>query len=166
MNKEYFNYLVQKINGQDYINLLSELHQTHFYPLIELDKNRVTEAKENLRDGLPYSPRTEYISIFELLVSLAIEHDNRVRRHNDKNNTANWFWLFMCNCSLNIYDDIYFSQKKEYCLNKIHEWCSIFNNRTYRRDGFGSPFPLNNPPKDMRKTELFYQLCWYINENN
>jgi hypothetical protein len=70
------------------------------------------------------------------------------------------------NAGLNIYDDGYFKENKEQAILKIKQWVSIFNNRTYGRDGTGSPFPLKNPPKDMRKTELFYQLCWYYNENN
>ena len=153
------------VDAHNYINLLTELHKIHFYPKLELDKNRISEAKDNLRDAVSFSPRTEYISILELLISLAIEYDNRVMRCDEDDNVAAYFWLFLTNCGLNKYDDTFFSLNRELCVIKIQEWCSIFNNRTYRKDGLGMPFPLRNPPKDLRKTELFYQLCWYINEN-
>lgn len=166
MNDEYFNYLVNIVKGYNYTNLLRELNKIHFYPLMELDRNRISEAKDNLRSAVDFSPKTEYITILELLISLAIEYDHHVVKYDEPESLCTWFWLFISNCNLNIYDDLYFKNNKEYSINKIQEWCSMFNNRTYRRDGVGSIFPLRNPPKDMRKTELFYQLCWYINENN
>jgi hypothetical protein len=101
-----------------------------------------------------------------MLVLLAKKYEDFASRFGEPDHTATWFWCFIVNAGLNIYDDGYFKENKEQAILKIKQWVSIFNNRTYGRDGTGSPFPLKNPPKDMRKTELFYQLCWYYNENN
>lgn len=162
----YFNYLVNLIDGENYICLLKELHKEHFFPLLDLDNNRVSEVKDILRGSVPSSPKTEYVSIFEILVLLAKKYEDFASRFGEPDHTATWFWCFIVNVGLNIYDDGYFKENKEQAILKIKQWVSIFNNRTYGRDGTGSPFPLKNPPKDMRKTELFYQLCWYYNENH
>lgn len=162
----YFASLVEMINGEGYGMLLKALHREHFYPTHRMDENRVQEVKETLREFIPSSPKTNYVTIFEILVLLAWKYEQIDKRFGEPDRTATWFWCFMVNCNLNIYDDLYFKIHKEESINKIKAWCSMFNNRTYGRDGTGSPFPLVNPPCDMRKTELFYQLCYYYNENN
>ena len=162
----YFASLAEMINGEGYGMLLRELHRQHFYPTHRMDENRVQEVKETLRESIPSAPKTSYVSIFEILVLMARKYEQFAMKFGEPDRTATWFWCFIVNCGLNIYDDLYFKIHKEESLNKIHEWCSKFNNRTYGRDGTGSPFPLANPPCDMRKTELFYQLCYYYNENN
>lgn len=165
MSGIYFNHLVNLIDGEEYTMLLRELHKVHFFPLLDLDNNRISEMKD-IRESIPSSPNTPYVSIFEILVLLAMKYEGFSKKYGEPDHTATWFWCFIVNCGLNIYDDLYFKENKEQAIVKIHEWCSKFNNRTYGRDGTGSPFPLKKPPKDMRKTELFYQLCWYYNENN
>lgn len=162
----YFASLVQMIDGERYVLLLKELHRQHFFPVHRMDENRVQEVKETLREFLPCPPKTPYVTIFEILVLLARKYEEFAMKYGEPDKTPTWFWLFMTNCNLNIYEDSYFKAHREESLNKIREWCSKFNNRTYGRDGRGSPFPLAKPPCDMRKTELFYQLCYYYNENN
>ena len=167
MNNAYFASLVEMIDGERYILLLKELHRQHFFPTHRMDENRVQEVKETLREFLPCPPTHHYVTIFEILVLLARKYEEFAMKYGEPDHTATWFWLFITNCNLNIYEDLYFKEHKEESLNKIREWCAIFNNRTYGRDGTGSPFPLKHPPvKDMRKIELFYQLCYYYNENN
>lgn len=165
-SSNYFNYLVERIDGKDYICMLKELHKEHFFPLLSLDENRVNEIKTELREDVPSSPKSNYVSIFEMLILLAMKYEDMAKRYGEPDRTATWFWCFIVNCDLNKYDDLYFKENKERALNEIHKWCCMFNNRTYGRDGTGSPFPLKHPPKDMRKTELFYQLNWYYNENH
>ena len=162
----YFEFLVDMIDGRDYICLLKELNKVHFYPLNHLDKNRVYEVRDELRGMVPSAPKTDYITIFELLVWLAHLYEDRAKKYGEPDHTATWFWCFIVNCNLNNYDDLYFKENKEEALLKIHEWCSKFNNRTYGRDGTGSPFPLKNTNRDVRKMELFYQLNAYFIENN
>lgn len=154
------------IDGKDYSMLLKELHKVHFFPLLDLDNNRVSEVKTELRELIPSSPKTPYVSIFEILVILAWKYESFAKKYGEPDHTATWFWCFIVNCGLNRFDDLYFKEHKEESINEIHKWCTTFNNRTYGRDGTGSPFPMKHPPKDMRKTELFYQLSWYYNENN
>ena len=71
MSITYFEFLVDMIDGRDYICLLKELNKVHFYPLNPLDKNRVYEVRTELRELVPSAPKTEYVTIFELLVWLA-----------------------------------------------------------------------------------------------
>lgn len=166
MSGAYFASLIEMIDGGSYILLLKELNKEHFYPTHYMDENRVQEVKETLREFLPCPPRTPYVTIFEIMVLLAYKYEELNKKYGEPDRTATYFWMFMTNCGLNRYDDLYFKEHREESINKVHQWCSIFNNRTYGRDGTGSPFPLAKPPCDMRKTELFYQLCYYYNENN
>ena len=119
-----------------------------------------------MRELFPSAPKTQFASIFEILVLLAMKYENIATRYGEPDHTPTWFWCFIVNCGLNKFDDSYFKEHKEESINEIHKWCTMFNNHTYGRDGTGSPFPLKNPPKDMRKVELFYQLNWYYIENN
>lgn len=166
MSEKYFNALVELINGCDYKLLLKELHKIHFYPKVSMDKNRIYEVVHEMRPQFHNPPKTEWVSIFEIFVLLALKYEEFSERPGVPDRTATWFWCFMVNCGLNSFDDLYFTNNKEEVLNHVLKWASDFNNRNYGRDGRGSPFPLKNPPKDMRKIELFYQLSWYFNENN
>lgn len=166
MNSSYFISLVNMIDGKDYIHLLKILNKEHFYPSHYMDENRVQEVKETLRELIPFPPKTDYVSIFEILVLLARKYEDICKKYGEPDRTATYFWTIMVNCGLNRFDDLYFKENKEICLLTIKEFCTKFNTRTYGRDGTGSPFPLKHPPYDMRKVELFYQLNYYINENN
>lgn len=162
---EYLNNLIDLIDGRSYTMLLRELNKIHFFPLLDLDNNRVSEIKTELRETIPSSPHTEYVTILEMLIWLAYMYEERAMKYGEPDHTATWFWCFIVNCNLNIYDDDYFKEHKEESINSIHKWATMFNNRTYGRDGTGSPFPLKHPYKDMRKIELFYQLNYYYDEN-
>lgn len=153
------------IDGENYICLLKELNKEHFYPKHPMDDNRVGEVKETLREFGPCPPKTDYVTIFEILVLLAYKYEEINKKYGEPDHTPTYFWCFIVNCNLNLYDDTYFKEHREEALLKIKEFCVKFNNRTYGRDGTGSPFPLRNPPGDMRKIELFYQLHYYHHEN-
>lgn len=154
------------IDGESYICLLKELNKEHFYPKHYMDENRVQEVKETLREFVPRPPKTDYVSIFEILVLLAWKYEQICKKYGEPDKTATYFWTIMVNCNLNRFDDLYFKEHREEALLKIKEFCVRFNTRTYGRDGTGSPFPLKHPSYDMRKVELSYQLNYYINENN
>ena len=46
----------------------------------------------------------------------------------------------------------------------IEKHLDIFMNRKYRRNGAGGLFTLKFPPRDMRMVEIWYQMCWYLDE--
>jgi hypothetical protein len=101
---------------------------------LDLDNNRISEVKDILRGSVLSSPKTEYVSIFEMLVLLAKKYEDFASRFGEPDHTATWFWCFIVNAGLNIYDDGYFKENKEQAILKIKQCVSIFNNRTYGRD--------------------------------
>ena len=40
----------------------------------------------------------------------------------------------------------------------------VFINRQYDYDGWGGLFTVQNPRRDLRQVEIWYQMCWYLSE--
>lgn len=139
-----------------YIKLFYVLENTPFIATLEMDENRVLDAKD-LRKLLWYYGK-EQVSVFEILVTLAVLMENEIM-HNDKfgDRTAKWFWMMLENMRLTEYPDSRFDE--EVVKNILENF--IF--RKYNRKGeIGCPFPIEKPPKDLRKKDLWYQMNWYV----
>ena len=102
MSITYFEFLVDMIDGRDYICLLKELNKVHFYPLNQLDKNRVYEVRTELRELVPSAPKTEYVTIFELLVWLAHLYEDRAKKKFDELNEELYGNMYNANRFANI----------------------------------------------------------------
>jgi len=48
--------------------------------------------------------------------------------------------------------------------NKIDKTIMIFLNRDYQPNGQGGLFTLKKPKYDLRQAEIWYQMCWYLDE--
>lgn len=159
----YFNYLSSLIEGDEYSILLSILDDTEFIVKVRGDENRLYDVL-NLRNL--YGGKIERIepTVLELLISLAVTCENKIMRGDEDNRTPEWFWMICTNLGLDKYNDIYCENNlnSSYEIRRIVE---VFNERTYKRNGVGSAFPLPNTKKDMRRVELWYQLNWYMAEN-
>ena len=70
--------------------------------------------------------------------------------------TSKWFWLMMENMGLGFMSDNVFD--KDEAIEKI----DIFLDRRYKRNGEGGLFTIKNPRRDLRKVEIWYQMCWYL----
>lgn len=55
----------------------------------------------------------------------------------------------------------------DYDEDVVNEAIYIFTNRLYARTGRGGLFevPDLDPSKDMRTAEIWFQMCWYMNEH-
>lgn len=160
---EYYDTLVGFVDGYEYSQLLSVLYSYNYLVTNSLDSNRVSKAYE-LRNKLGFDD--EYpVTVFELLVSLAVECEEEIMSNPDKGDrTVSWFWLFLQNAGLTLYSDKYLKQNK-HDYAKIELWIATFNSRTYKRDGKDYILPIHKSRKDLRKYDLWTQLNWFINEN-
>lgn len=75
------------------------------------------------------------------------------------NRTGEWFWTMLVNLGLGHMSNAHYDEAEvDYILER-------FVNREYSPQGEGGLFVVKNPQSDMRKVEIWYQMCWYLTEN-
>lgn len=157
---EYFDWLVSQIeirNGKSYHDVLERLYNTEFVWIVPNDDNRVQdgldlriEFKKSLANKMEQG-----VSVLEVLVALS-----RRVAFTAGGEAPYWAWLLFRNLKLNRFSDSMTSEKAERVEHILEDliW------RTYRRDGRGGFFPLNNAIEDQRKVEIWYQMNTYVME--
>lgn len=160
----YFNWLCAKVlmsetPSQSYWNLFKVLHETEFVWVLIGDDNRAedgrylrTEFENETNLRLSQEFKEVGCSIFEMLIPLA-----RRAAFQTEMSTQQWFWELISNLGLsNAYDGTTDDPQEVTDILYTLVW------RTYNYDGKGGLFPLNNPPKDQREVEIWYQLSEYL----
>ena len=96
-------------------------------------------------------------SVLEMMVALSLKCEEQIMSDDDiGNRTGRWFWEMIDNLGLeSMYDDNF---DKIYADEVIYR----FLNRKYEPNGDGGLFRVNNRIEDMRKVEIWYQMCWYL----
>lgn len=158
----YFDWLCAKVLDSDhagYTTLLSMLHREKFVWLVSMDENRAEDGKDLRRDFFKESYikkdhewNNQECSVLEMLIALA-----RRAEFQTNDSVVWWFWTFIRNLGLDNpgIDEHEFGDRMHVVL-----W------RLYQCDGSdGGMFPLNGDFGDQRTTELWYQLCHFIEEN-
>lgn len=162
---EYFEWLYDMVcDGRfakdiSYRKLLSYLHSTEFKYTIQKDWNRVKDGL-NLRskfsreaDMYLYDP----CSVLEMMVALSIRCEETIMddpKFGDR--TGQWFWSMIRSLGLkSMTDDNY---DKAYVIGTIKK----FLHRDYSPDGEGGLFTIRNCKYDLRRVEIWCQLCWYL----
>ena len=98
-------------------------------------------------------------SVLEMMVALAVRCEEDLMddsAYGDR--TAQWFWNMVVSLGLgsmidNCFDEVF-----------VDETIQKFLNREYERDGKGGLFTLRHASFDARKVDIWYQLCWYLDE--
>lgn len=168
---DYFEWLCRKIDDQDfdpsrYQLLLGKLYHTQFVWLIKNDKNRAEDG-EDLR--VLYSEETEQdyrtvrmslnfsCTILEMMVALAWRCENQIMEDLFVGlRVGRWFKAMLKSMGL-IYetDDLLDDGYTDYIIDS-------FLDRTYEFNGDGGLFKVDDPPEDMRKLEIWYQMNLYL----
>lgn len=170
MRDLYFKWLVGIIDGgraKDRMLLLEQLFDTDFYWSIPGDRNRALDGL-NLRRDFCY----EYdnindiwfdaneCTVLEMMVAMAVRFEKSFMQDDERGDqSANWFWIMIENLELidetdDIYDSLFVSRV-----------IIDFLDRQYDADGRGSIFYVNRIRENMRRVELWYQMCWYFDEH-
>jgi hypothetical protein len=159
--------IVSPTERSDYSHLLNALYDTKFYFTIPLDENRYVDgldlryrfgyshniSKEQIMDTLD----TRECSMLEMMVALALRCEEHIMYDPDlENQLSNWFSdmlqsLKLENMTNNNFDIDWVTYRLD-CLLK-HE---------YEPNGSGGLFTIRNPRQDLRKVEIWYQMCWYL----
>lgn len=175
LNNEYFEWMYQLVCNEKYPKrlshrkLLSHLHSIDFVYIIGMDGNRAEDGMD-LRYRFGYERRYEApviatclddrpCSILEMLTALAIRCEEHIMDDPDiGNRTGQWFWSMISNLGLGFMSDTKFD--KRYLDGVI----SNFLNREYKRNGEGGLFTVKNCKHDLRTAEIWYQMCWYLDD--
>ena len=175
INKEYFVWMYNLVCNDKYYTKLSyhkllySLYNTDFTYIVARDKNRADDGRElryrfgydngYSKDVIAKSLDTVPCSVLEMMIALAIRCEESTMsdtRFGDR--TAQWFWGMVNNLGLGDMYDRNFD--KRYVLESI----DIFLNRKYEPNGKGGLFTLRHSDYDLRKMEIWYQLCNYLDE--
>ena len=147
--------------------IITLLHNIEFRYSIPMDANREEDGID-LRYrfitevGIPKNYQEVYgyldgpCSVLEMMIALAIRCEESIMDDPDiGDRTSEWFWLMMKNLGLDYMSD------RKFDRNVAEEKISIFLDRRYKRNGEGGLFVVNGR-RDLRKVEIWYQMCWYL----
>ena len=157
--------------------LLNQMHNTVFEVSNQKDYSRLEDGIE-LRFRFVWERFTNYsdyftnnyifvknipetsCSILEMMIALSFRADETFAKINNEDLTVPFiFWNMVKNlCLIGETDDLYDADNVAYVLER-------FNKRMYDSNGRGGlfAFPVGSS-EDMRNVEIWYQLCWYINQ--
>lgn len=172
----YKQMLFDMATGEDvlithrYSELLHTLFEREFTYIIFNDDNRANDGL-NIRNHYAWANDISVgfwegilpnnCTMLEMMLALA-------RRWNDEflwdpdygDRTSQWFWEMIKNLGLDFYDNYNFDRDE---VNRIID---VFLDREYDSNGeHGGMFPVREHGEDMRETELWYQMNYYLEEN-
>lgn len=168
---EYLKWLIKQTNPSEsvsgsYDKLLKRMHETTFIFSVHNDRNRALDGM-NLRirfadeTGISeailkrdiYGPCT----VLEMMVALAIRCEESIMSDDSLGNrTSVWFWTMVENLGLLDQTD------DQYNEGVVDDILYRFLLRKYSADGTGGLFHIENPPKNLRRAEIWYQMNWYM----
>ncbi len=166
MYNDYFQWIVDTIDGYEYRDVLKILYETEFYPILPEDENRLIDGQDLIyRFGDEcHIPKHildiklgGHCSILEMMVGLAIRIEETIMEDIDfGNRTSMWFWIMVK--SLGLYD------MKDGKVDKplVEGILDRFLNRGYKSNGEGGLFTVNDTSKDLRDVEIWYQMCMFF----
>jgi hypothetical protein len=162
IERDYFHWLTSQIelpadNRHTYNDLFTRMHETEFLWHIPHDDDRVQDGldlRTQFLNGRRY--RFDYgASVLEVLIALSIRVAFTAGGH-----PPIWAWQLIENLRL----DRRFDPFTEGRANSVDETLEALIWRTYRRDGKGGFFPLNEAREDQTKIDIWNQMNMYVNE--
>lgn len=150
--------------------LFNYLEDTEFYYTHPMDGNRYDDGIElryifGREFGYPDSLIAEALddhpcSVLEMLIALSIKCEEKIMdNHKIGDRTGQWFWTMIVNLGLGSMNDSKFDAAKADLR------MDIFMERRYEKNGEGGClFKIENPNRDMRTADIWYQMCWYLGE--
>lgn len=164
--EKYLDWLMGIVGmGDEYLYLCDQLLRTDYIFTVGNDVNRAIEGiqlRQEFEEGYGFVEELggKECSVLEMLVELAIRCDGVMFDPAKGERPEYWFWCFMENLKLDKFTN------EEYDAGKIDEIIERFNYRYYNSHGRrGGLFAVKEPRGDLRVTELWYQMMWWLNEN-
>lgn len=158
----YYEWLTSQVdipNGKTYNKLFEIMHNTEFVWTVPHDDNRIADGIELRREFLSGPVRNIHIegaTFLEVLIALS----RRVAFISGVGNESNWAWNLIHNLGLKLASDPMSNEWKNRVDTILHTviW------RTYREDGMGGFFPLQNAEQNQKSLDIWYQMNAYVAE--
>lgn len=158
-----------KYSKTSYRKLLSYLNTIEFTYIIDMDGNRAEDGIDlRYRYGYEYDIPDSVIAVYlddhpcsvlEMMIALALRCEETIMDNPDYGDrTGQWFWEMIVNLGLGPMTDDAFDQ--EYINGVIYR----FLDRQYGPNGQCGLFTVENTDRDLRFVEIWYQMCWYLDE--
>lgn len=154
-----------------YRELFEYLYSREFYSDVGNDDNRIADGidlrfrftesshRYNYRDVYNYLYDAP-CNVLEMMVALACRCEDHIMGDADIGDRTG-VWLFTMLKSLHLSDEVdgYFNEDNaKIAIDRLLS-------HSYKRNGDGGLFTLKSRTReDMRKTEIWYQMCWYLDE--
>ncbi len=160
----YFSWLTGLIGSeyirQNYQKLLWKLYQTDYIWELDHDENRASDGLYLRREFGQYVDPYKKCSVLEMMIALARRAENDIMHDPDYGDrSGKWFWTMLQNLGLDTYDDMHFYERE------VDRILDIFIHRRYDRNGTGGAFPVSHISRDLRDTDLWWQMNAYLEEN-
>ena len=172
----YFDWMSDIVCGArfakeiSYRKLLTRLHQTEFRYSIPKDQNRAEDGID-LRYRFAITQErgcsTDLVmdilegpcSMLEMMIALSLRcEENIMDDPHIGDRTGQWFWGMVTSLGLGSMTDNRFDRKF------VDDTIARFLDRKYAPNGKGGLFTLRHCNQDLRTVEIWYQLCWYLDE--
>ena len=175
LRKEYFEWLCDFVydekrmsRGLSYNKMFSFLFDTPFHWIMTMDENRAADGidlryRYGRERGIADPIIASYLddrecSMLEMMVALALRMENQIMENPDVGNrVGQWFWDMVVSLDINMPDSRFDYGRFERCIE-------TFTARSFKPNGEGGLFTVTTTAKDMRNTEIWYQMCYYVDE--
>lgn len=98
-------------------------------------------------------------SVLEMMVALSLRIEEEIMRDFDSEKmTSKWFWGMLLNLGLCHMDD------SRYDGRYVQSVVNRLLYRDYLPNGEGGLFTVRRRKEDLRTIDIWYQMCWYLNE--
>lgn len=174
LNNEYLEWMYQLVCDERYAKrpsyrkLFSYLYHIDFTYRIGMDGNRSEDGMDlRYRFGYEKSYKSPMIaaflddrpcSVLEMLIALSIRCEEIMADSDVGDRIGQWFWNMIVNLGLGSMNDSKFDK------GYVDEVISKFLDRQYSPTGEGGLFTVRHSRYDMRSVEIWYQMCWYLDE--
>lgn len=168
-NYEYFKWLCSIVSRDrfskniSYDKLFKCLHSIDFRVLIPNDINRAKDGVDLRRryylETSKYSGLTCPCTVLEMMVALTIRCEESIMDNPSfGDRTGQWFWTMVKTLGISDMTDDRFDE------GFVRDKIDIFMDRQYKPDGQGGLFRIKHCRRDLRTVEIWYQLCWYLDQ--
>ena len=160
MNGPYFDWLINMVcnasHKKSYISLLSELYDIPFWYNSDIAPNDIYRMDDGLALQYEYASITgEQVSrpcsVLEMMIALAR------RGETISGKSIDWFWMMIDNLGLGAMYERHFD------ADYVRAVVTRFLERDYSPNGSGGLFYIPGSREDLRRVEIWYQMCWYQN---
>lgn len=171
LSEEYFNWMYSLVCDErmPYKKLLTHLHETEFTFTLPMDNNRAEDGVD-LRYRFAYEFEYSYAmiaeyldnkpcSVLEMMVALVQRFEEQIADNPEiGDRKKRWFMSMIHSLGLKMMTDATFD---EHFVDRV---IYRFLNRDYKPNGEGGLFTVHNYRRDMRLVDIWYQMCWYLDE--